>query len=80
MKTKKFLQKLEKKRIITKQPKPIYPFLLGIISLVFWVVIFQTSGSNDYDQFLTNLLLILTIFTFVFAIIHWWVVKVLESK
>ncbi|MFH1359129.1 MAG: hypothetical protein ABIH37_04525 [archaeon] len=80
MKLKLYLQKLEKRKIITKKPNPIYPFLLAILSLALWLIITQTNCTScQYETILKNSLLILTIFAFIFAILHLIVVKVLKS-
>jgi hypothetical protein len=71
MKLKSILQKLEKQKIITKKPNPIYPFLLAIIAFTIW---YLTPIS-----LLKNFSLGLTIFTFIFAILHWVVVRVLQN-
>jgi len=73
MKLKPFLQKLEKQRIITRKPRPIYPFLLAIIAFIIWYLI---PISN---QLLKNFSLMLTIFTIIFAILHWIVVRILKN-
>jgi len=73
MKLKHILQNLEKNKVITRKPKPIYVFLLAIITFIIWYLI------PISDQLPKNYALILTIFTFIFAIIHWIVVITLES-
>ena len=66
-----FLKRLEKKHIITKKPHPIIPFILGIIILA--LIRISPSSFNP-------VLYVLAILTFIFAILHWIVVKVLEKK
>ncbi len=73
MNLKPILKKLEKRGIITRKPKPIYPFMLGFIILIIWYII--PIANNE----LKNFALGLTIFTFIFAILHWIVVRILES-
>jgi len=71
MKLKNILQKLEKKRVITRKPKPIYPFLLALVAFAIW---FHSPVS-----LIKNLSWMLAVFAFVFAILHWLVVMVLEN-
>ncbi|HJO14886.1 MAG TPA: hypothetical protein QGG70_02445 [Candidatus Pacearchaeota archaeon] len=71
-KIKTLVKDLERRGIFSKKPKPIYPFLLGFISLFLWHIM----PSNNL---LKNLTIGLTIFTFIFAVLHWFVVRILES-
>jgi len=68
---KKQLQKLERKKIITKKPKPIYPFLLTIIAFLIWYF--------SPNPLLKEFTFLLATFTFIFAILHWVVVLILEN-
>ncbi len=72
-KIKRLVKDLEKRGIITRKPKPIYPFLLGFIILIIW---YTTPIENNI---LKNFSLGLTIFTFIFAILHWLVVRILKG-
>jgi len=79
---KNFLQKLEKKKVITKYPKPIYPFLLAFLSLIILLITYQTNKEFEHSELetlLINYLIVLTIFAFVFAILHLIVVRILEN-
>ena len=73
MKLKPLLQKLENQGIITRKPNPVYPFLLGFIILIIW---YTTPIENNI---LKNFTIGLTIFTFIFAILHWLVVRILKN-
>jgi len=70
MKFSKTIKTLEKKGIISRKPNPILPFLLAFISLIFGIL---TEG------FFSSVLLLLSGFTFIFAILHLIVVKILEN-
>ena len=65
------LKHLEKRKIITKKPHPIIPFILGIIILL--LIRISPSSFNP-------ILYLLAIFTFIFAILHWVVVIILKKK
>ena len=70
----KQIKKLEKKGIISRKPHPIVPFILAFISLVFGIIIFNLN----VDKFWGYAVLYLTAFSFVFAILHLIVVKILN--
>ena len=72
-KMKKIIKNLEKRGIFSKKPKPIYPFLLTIMSFTIWYLV---PISN---QLLKTFTFSLATFTFIFAILHWIVVLILES-
>jgi len=74
-KLKPFLKKLEKEKVITKKPKPVYAFLLAFIYLIILTVVIKTN-SPDY---LINFTKIMAVFTFIFSILHWMVVRILEN-
>lgn len=75
MSLKTTLTKLEKKKVVTKKPKPVYPFLLAFALLGVWVLIYKTSNS-----LITITTAGITVFAFIFAILHWFVVKVLNNN
>ena len=66
----KTIKNLEKRGIISKKPHPIWPFLLAFISLIFGIL---TEGFFNFAFFL------LAGFTFIFAILHLIVVKILKN-
>lgn len=72
---KKFLLKLEKQKVITRKPKPVYGFLLALIYLIILILVIKTDPS----VYLINFTKIMAIFAIVFAIGHWVVVRILES-
>lgn len=72
---KKFLLKLEKEKVITRKPKPAYAFLLALVYVIILTVVLKTSPSI----YLINFTKIMTTFAFIFAILHWMVVRILES-
>ena len=74
-KLKKFLLKLEKQRVITRKPKPAYAFLLAFIYVIIFIVVIKANSP----VYLIKFTKIMTIFAFIFAILHWMVVRILES-
>jgi hypothetical protein len=72
MEFKKWLQKLEKKKIISQKPHPLLPFILAIISYIIKKLIIEQTFQQIF--------LYLTLFTLIFAIIHLIVVITLKSK
>ena len=70
----KEIKKLEKKGIISRKPHPIIPFALALIIFLFGIII----SNLNLDIFWGYALLYLSAFTFVFAIIHLIVVRVVE--
>jgi len=74
MKLKRYIKNLEKKRIISKAPHPIIPFLLGLL------IYLLSIWSNKINYVFGKLFLYLAIFTFIFAIIHLIVYKILTSN
>ena len=73
----RILKSLEKRKIITKKPHPIIPFILGFVVIGLIKIAMVTQANNNI---LITLLYILAIFTFIFAILHWVVVIVLKKK
>jgi len=75
MDLKNYLKKLEKRKIITRKPHPILPFILA--TLIF--ILYRISLTLNNKTF--NLaVLTLLIFTLIFAILHFIVYKILTSK
>jgi len=73
-KLEKFIKKLGEQNIVSKKPAPIYIFLLFFIFLFLWII------SLNLSMDMANMLLSLTIFTFIFAIVHWYIVRTLSRK
>lgn len=71
MKFKTWIKQLEKKKIISKKPNPVLPFLLAIIS---YIIAWQLN-----EPIFQKIFLYLGIFTTIFAIIHLIVVITLKS-
>lgn len=65
------LKKLEKKKIISRKPHPIIPFILAAISFMLSKII--------YEEIFQRLLVYLAIFTIIFAIVHLIVVIMLKK-
>ena len=70
----KQIKKLEKRGIISRKPRPIIPFALAFIILIFGIIIFNLN----VDKFWSYALLYLAAFTFIFAILHLIVVRIVE--
>ncbi|GIU68619.1 MAG: hypothetical protein KatS3mg001_469 [Candidatus Pacearchaeota archaeon] len=75
MKTKKFLQKLEKKKIISRKPKPLVGFILLFISLTLYFLI----KKLEIKGFLLILSKTTVVLSFLFAVLHFFIVKTLEK-
>ncbi len=74
MQLKNFLKKLEKEKVITRKPKPAYAFLLAFIYIIILILVIKTGPI-----YLINFTKLMTLFVFIFAILHWMVVRILES-
>ena len=70
----KQIKKLEKKGIISRKPHPIIPFILSFIILIFGIIIFDVN----VDRFWSYAFFGLSAFSFVFAILHLIVVRVVK--
>ena len=66
------LKDLERRKIISRKPHPLIPFILAGIVLILYI--YYTS----LNKVISVILLILAIFAFVFAIIHYTITKMLE--
>lgn len=71
-----YIKNLEKKGIISRKPNPIIPFILTFISLVLGIILLNLN----VNKFFIYAFFFLSGFTFVFAILHWIVIRVLEEK
>ena len=74
MTLKVYLKKLEKRKIISRKPHPLVPFVLALIIYILAVI------STNIIQELSKSLYYLAIFSLIFAIIHLITVKILKSK
>ena len=71
------LKKLEKKKIISKSPNPIFPFLLALANFILYYITLPLTSSQII--LLNSFLLYLAIFTLIFAILHLIIYKILKS-
>lgn len=78
----KFIYKLEKRGIITRKPRPSGVFILAIIYLMFTFIAYFTHKKLHTLPLsvLIYIMMVLTIFTFIFAILHWIVVRTVEKQ
>jgi len=72
----KFLKKLERKKIISREPNPATFFLLAGISLVLGFIVKNLDLENRFS----SALFFLSAFSFVFGVLHLIVVKFLKNK
>ena len=72
MKFSRWVRRLEKKKIISRWPHPVVPFVLCGIILI--------EGYFFPIERLRVVLYYLAGFTFVFGILHWIIVSVLQRK
>ncbi|MCH8945835.1 MAG: hypothetical protein IIA85_02845 [Nanoarchaeota archaeon] len=72
----KKIKNLEKRGIISRKPPPIVPFILAFISLGFGIITFRLG----IDKIWGHAFFYLAGFSFVFAIFHLIVVKIVEGK
>jgi len=72
---KKFLRRLERKKIISRKPHPVIPFVLAFVSLTLGLLVSQL----DINKIFSYAYFFLAGFSFVFAILHLIVVRILES-
>ena len=70
------IKKLEKRGIISRKPHPIIPFILAFIIFIFGIITFYINIDNLWG----SAFFFLAGFTFIFAILHWIVVKIVEGK
>lgn len=75
MNLKKYLKNLEKRKIISKKPHPIIPFILAFIIYILGTII-QSIDFKIWSTFLFTL----AIFSFIFAIAHLIVFIILNTK
>lgn len=70
------IKKLEKRGIISRKPNPVIPFILAFIILILGIIIFYSNIDNIWGY----IFFFLFGFSFIFAILHWIVVKIVEGK
>ena len=74
MDIKNTIKKLHKQGVISKKPHPVVPFILTILFLFFFIF-----KEKLYIEYLSNTLIFLVLFSFIFAILHLIVCIVLEK-
>ena len=70
----KYLKDLEKRKIISKKPHPLIPFLLAVALIILYLLMPAS------DMALEIAFKILIIFSIIFAIAHLIVAKILGKK
>tara|TARA_Y100000034_G_scaffold70987_1_gene85569 strand:- start:3970 stop:4203 length:234 start_codon:yes stop_codon:yes gene_type:complete len=71
-----YVNDLEKRGIISRKPNPVIPFVLTFISLVLGIIVFYIN----VDKIWSYAFFFLAGFSFVFAILHLIVVRIIERK
>ena len=71
-----YVNDLEKRGIISRKPNPVIPFVLTFISLVLGIIVFYM----DIGKIWSYAFFFLAGFSFVFAILHLIVVRIIERK
>ncbi|MEM0465545.1 MAG: hypothetical protein QXW97_02480 [Candidatus Pacearchaeota archaeon] len=73
---------LEKRGYINRKPKAIYVFLLGFSYLLIWYFTFNFYVKYELKSLKIWILVLtlITIFTFIFAIFHLWVLLRIGNK
>ena len=72
----KTIKNLERRGIISRKPNPVVPFILAFISLSFGIITFHLG----IDKIWSYAFFYLAGFSFIFAIFHLIVVKIVEGK
>jgi len=71
-----WIKDLEKRKIISAKPHPAIPFILGFVALFLALYISEILNINNL---LSLFLYFLAGFTFIFAILHWIVVRIIKK-
>jgi len=77
MKFSVWIKRLEKRRIISRKPHPAIPFILSFIILALGII---TSYIDNIDKIWSCAFFFLAGFSFIFAILHWMVVRICDRK
>ena len=75
MKFSAWIKRLEKRRIISRKPPPVIPFILSFIFLILGFIIL----SLDYDKLWSCIVFLIAGFSFIFAILHLIVVRIVSG-
>jgi len=70
------LKKLEKRKIISRKPHPLFPFILFFISLFLWFITNKLNVPSSL-VFLSKFTLV---FSLLFAFLHLILVRILEGN
>jgi|TARA_Y100000034_G_scaffold74012_1_gene88963 hypothetical protein len=71
-----YIKNLERRGIISRKPHPVVPFILAFISLVLGIIVLYMN----VDKIWSYAFFFLAGFSFVFAILHLIVVRIVERK
>lgn len=72
----KKIKKLEEKGIVSRKPHPVIPFIIGFISLAFGISV----SYIDIGKIFSRTFFFLSGFSFIFAVLHLIVVKILKKN
>ncbi len=70
----RYIKSLERRGIVSRKPHPVIPFVLAFVSLALGIIVFYIDKTNSYALFF------LAGFIFIFAILHWIVVRAVNRK
>ena len=71
-----WLRDLERKRIISRKPHPLVPFILTLAILIIGMLAF----NSNLDVIYATIFFIIGAFTFAFAIFHWMIILLLRKR
>ena len=72
----KKIKKLEKNGIVSRNPPPMIPFIIGFISLAFGIFV----SYIDIEKIFSRIFFFLAGFSFIFAVLHLIIVKILKKN
>jgi len=75
MKFSVWIKRLEKRGIISRKPHPIIPFILSFIILILGIMMFYLDQNRIWGY----VVFFIAGFSFIFAILHWMVVRIVEG-
>ena len=75
MKFSVWIKRLEKRGIISRKPHPIIPFILSFIILILGILMFYLDQNKTWNY----VVFFIAGFSFIFAILHWMVVRIVEG-
>jgi len=76
MKFSVWIKRLEKRKVISRKPHPAIPFILSFIILALGIVILYL----DQDKIWSCVVFFIAGFSFIFAILHWIVVRICDGQ